>query len=205
MRNPLGRTLLAILNDVARIVIDYNHVVRSGCTCGVNLMDVSHYLQLLYDYHYWANNRILIAAAGLTAEQLHNQQGHSWGSIHGILLHMLNAEWIWLRRWHGQSPSAFPSPTDFPTLDAIRDRWAALEPEMRSFVAAQTPHSLQGEVRYTTTLGATYRLSLWQMMVHVPNHGTHHRGELAAMFTALDAAHPEEDWVHYFLEQSGQR
>jgi uncharacterized damage-inducible protein DinB len=118
---------------------------------------------------------------------------------------MLNAEWIWLRRWHSESPTAFPSPADFPTLAAIRERWANLEPEMRAFVAAQTPHSLQGEVTYTTTIGATYRLILWQMMVHVPNHGTHHRGELAAMFTAMDAPHPEEDWAHYFLEQSGQR
>jgi len=168
-------------------------------------MDVSEYLPLLYDYHYWANNRILAAAAGLTAEQLHYQQGHSWGSVYGILLHMLNAEWIWLRRWHGESPTAFPGPADFPTLAVIRERWADVESEMRTFVAAQTPQSLQAEVSYTTTIGATYRLRLWQMMAHVPNHGTHHRGELAAMFTAMHTPHPEEDWVHYFLEQSGQR
>jgi uncharacterized damage-inducible protein DinB len=41
-------------------------------------------------------------------------------------------------------------------------------------------------------------------MGHLANHGTHHRGELAAMFALLEAAHPEEDWYLYFLGKSGQ-
>jgi len=168
-------------------------------------MDLPEYLQQLYDYHYWANHRILTAAEGLTEEQLHRQQGHSWGNIHGVLLHMMNAEWIWLQRWKGESPKAFFGPEDFPTLAALRERWDELEAEMRAFVADQTPQSLEREVTYTTTLGKTYCLLLWQMMVHVPNHGTHHRGELAAMFASMDALHPEEEVIHYALEKSGQR
>jgi uncharacterized damage-inducible protein DinB len=93
----------------------------------------------------------------------------------------------------------------FPGLADLTARWAGHEQEMRAFIAAQTPQSMLREVVYTTTLGQTYRLPLWQMMVHVANHGTHHRGELAAMFALLDMAHSEEDWLHYFLHQSGQR
>ena len=168
-------------------------------------MDLPHYLEQLYDYHYWANGRILAAAEGLDEEQLHRQQGHSWGSVHGVLLHMMNAEWIWLRRWQGESPMAFPDVGDFPTLAALRERWAELEAEMRTFVAEQTAESLQREVSYTSTLGENYSLILWQMMAVVPNHATHHRGELAAMFAGMNVPHLEAEWAHYFLEMSGQR
>ena len=118
---------------------------------------------------------------------------------------MMNAEWIWLRRWQGQSPGAFHEAADFPTLGALRQYWAGLEEEMRAFVAAQTEKSLEREIAYTNTLGQKYHLPLWQMMVHVPNHNTHHRGELAVMFAAINAPHPEDEWNHYFLIKSGQR
>jgi uncharacterized damage-inducible protein DinB len=39
---------------------------------------------------------------------------------------------------------------------------------------------------------------LWQLLGHVANHGTHHRGELAAMFAMMEAPHPEEDWYFFF-------
>ena len=49
------------------------------------------------------------------------------------------------------------------------------------------------------------QLPPWQMMAHVPNHNTHQRGELAAMFAFLDAPHPEDEAVQYFLDLSGQK
>ena len=58
---------------------------------------------------------------------------------------------------------------------------------------------------YTNAKGETFTLPLWQMMAHVPNHNTHHRGELAAMFALMNASHPEEEVVQYFLIRSGQK
>lgn len=167
-------------------------------------MNLLEYLQKLYDYHYWANKHVLAAAEKLTDEQLHRPQGHSWGSVHGTLLHMTDAEWIWLQRWHGNSPKTFPDRADFESLTAIRQRWDDLEAEMRAFIAGQTEQSLQEEIAYANTAGNSYRLILWQMMAHLANHGTHHRGELAAMFTAINIPHAEDDWLYYFLMNSGQ-
>jgi uncharacterized damage-inducible protein DinB len=168
-------------------------------------MDLTAYLPQLYDYHYWANHLVMAAARALPEEQAQRDLGHSWGSLHGILLHMMNSEWIWLRRWQGESPRAFMSPADFATLAAVQAYWVKLEVEVRLFISSQTAAALANYVTYTNTLNQTYTLPLWQMLVHVPNHATHHRGELAAMFAALAAPHPETDWLHYFLYQSGQR
>jgi len=168
-------------------------------------MDLTEYFQQLYDYHYWANRRILTAAEYLTAEQLHRQQDESWGSVHGTLLHMMNAEWIWLRRWKGESPQVFPGPDAYPTQAALRERWDNLASEMLAFVAAQTQPSLQRVLTYTTTAGQAHSLILWQAMAHVLNHGTHHRAELAAMFASMDIPHPEDDLNRYFLEKTGEK
>ena len=167
-------------------------------------MDLPEYLRQLYDYHYWANHRMLTTAEQLTAEQLHQQQGQSWGSVHGTLLHMMNAEWIWLWRWNGESPHAFLSPDDYPNQAVLRARWDNLESEMLAFVAAQTQASLERVLTYTTTAGQARSLILWQAMAHVPNHGTHHRAELAAMLAFMNVPHPENDLNRYFLEKTGR-
>lgn len=167
-------------------------------------MGLSDYFTTLYDYNRWANARMLEAAARLTFEQLLHEHGHSWGSVHGLLVHMMSAEWIWLRRWQGESPKAVLNPSDFPTIEILRAYWDGLEAQLHDFVAAQTGESLESIVTYTNTKGRTFSLPLWQLMGHLANHGTHHRGELAAMFALLEAAHPEEDWYLYFLSKSGQ-
>jgi uncharacterized damage-inducible protein DinB len=166
---------------------------------------MTEYFIQLYDYHYWANQRVLNAVSRLSEEQLRQSQGHSWGCVYETLLHMLNAEWIWLERWKGNSPAGFMSEEELPTLKALVLRWKDLEAEMRAFVADQTEGSLLREVAYTNTRGEPYRLALWQMLAHVPNHGTHHRGEIASMLALTHIEHPEEDWLYYFLATSGQR
>jgi uncharacterized damage-inducible protein DinB len=167
-------------------------------------MITPEYLILLYDYNSWAKNRVLSATATLTEEQLFASHGHGWDSIHNTLVHMMNAEWIWLERWKGTSPRSVLPFEYFPDLAAIRMRWLEVETDLRIFVSQQTPESLLREVNYTSTRNLTFHVPLWQLMVHVINHGTHHRGELAAMLAVLEIPHKEDDLYFYFLIQSGQ-
>jgi uncharacterized damage-inducible protein DinB len=168
-------------------------------------MDVKEYLANVYDYNYWANRRYLAVADGLTDEQLHGPQRHSWGNVHSVFVHMMSSETVWLRRWHGQSPKAHLDPKAFPTLRLLRDQWTTVENEIRTFIESQTRDSLALSISYSNFSGATFSVPLWQMLMHVPNHETHHRGELAAMFALMDVAHPEEEVIQYFLDRSGQK
>lgn len=162
------------------------------------------YLEQLYDYNYWANKRYLVVAETLSEEQLFRKQGHSWDSVHGVFVHMMSSERMWRQRWRGEK-GEFVNAKDFPTAASIRAYWVDVEKNMRAFIAEQTEDSLLRDVTFTNPKGEMFTLPLWQMMVHVPNHNTHHRGELAAMFTLMDIPHPEEEVVQYFLVKSGQR
>ena len=168
-------------------------------------MNIKGYITAAYDYTYWANGRYFAVAEGLTAEQLHQMQGHSWGDVHGTLIHMMSSEWVWFERWHGTMPKGHLDNADFPTLASLKKRWIELEAEMRAFIDRQTEESLQSEITYTNFRGETFHVPLWQMLVHIVNHETHHRGELAAMYAQMGVVHPEEEMIQYFLNLSGQK
>ncbi|HEY5983639.1 MAG TPA: DinB family protein [Anaerolineales bacterium] len=168
-------------------------------------MQLRDYIRNMYDYTYWANHRYFAVAETLTEEQLHRKQGQSWDSVHAVLVHMMSSETVWLGRWNGEAPSGHLDPAEYPTLGVLKARWEEVEREMRAFIDGQTETSLQSEITYRNFAGQTYHVPLWQMLMHVPNHETHHRGELAAMFAMLQVAHPEEEAIQYFLDLSGQK
>ena len=167
-------------------------------------MELKAYLEHLYDYNYWANKRYLAVAETLTEEQLFRKQGHSWDSVQAVLVHMMSSERMWPQRWRGEK-GTFLDPKDFSTAESIREYWVEVEQNMRVFIAEQTEGSLLRAITYTNPKGETFTLPLWQMIVQPPNHNTHHRGELAAMFALMNIPHPEEEIVQYFLIKSGQR
>jgi uncharacterized damage-inducible protein DinB len=167
-------------------------------------MELKLYLEHLYEYNHWANKRYLAVAETLTEEQLFHKHGHSWESVHAVMVHMMSSERMWPQRWRGEK-GEFLDAKDFPTVASIREYWVDVEKNMRAFIADQSEESLMSNVSYTNPKGETFTLPLWQMIVQPPNHNTHHRGELAAMFALMDVPHPEEEMVQYYLDKSGQK
>lgn len=161
---------------------------------------IREYLMWLFDYNYWANERILRAAAKVNHAQFVAPTTHSHGSLRGTLVHTLMAEWMWLSRWQGVSPTERLREEDYPTIDALVVRWNEEEQKMRAFLAMLREGDLLRRVRYTNTHGAPFERPLWEMMVHIVNHGTQHRSEAAAILTEL--GHSPGDWdLIYFADE----
>lgn len=167
-------------------------------------MLLPEYFVKIFDYNLWANRRVLNAAERLTEGQFSRKLGESWGSVYHTLVHIMNAEWIWLERWHGNSPREWLPFEDFPTVAAIREHWVGITSEQLTFVKKQTSESLEQVLSYKNSRGITCQAPLWLLLGHLVNHGTHHRGELTAMFASLDVPHKENDFYYYFLIQDGQ-
>lgn len=137
----------------------------------------------LYRYNAWANERILNAACNLTTEQFLDPAPLSYGGLRATLVHMLFAEWLWRRRWEGQSPTEWMAPEDFPTFDSLRTRWEREQACLLDFADQVSEEKLDQTVNYKTTTGNPRENVLWHMMLHVVNHGTQHRSEAAIMLT----------------------
>jgi uncharacterized damage-inducible protein DinB len=161
-------------------------------------------IHALYRYHDWVNHRLLDTAERLPVELTHERFGASFDSIHNTLAHILAAQIAWLSRWKGITPDRLLSGSDFPSIQTIRERWRSAEKEIWDFIEGLTSEKLAEPIRYANFSGQVFQLPLWQMMLHVVNHATHHRSELADMLTRAGHAPPATDLHVFFLEQSGQ-
>jgi uncharacterized damage-inducible protein DinB len=160
----------------------------------MNKDDIQH----LYRYNRWANATVLKSVAPLSAEELSRKLGGSFPSVRETLVHIMGAEWVWLRRWKGTSPKALLSSADFPDLDSIRAKWPEIESEQMDFVGQITDALLKEPLKYVNLKGQPYEYLLGRTMQHLVNHGTYHRGQVTNFLRQLEAQPVATDLLVYF-------
>jgi len=156
----------------------------------------------LIDYHYWARDRMLEAVAGLAPDQLTQPLAGSFGSVRETLVHSYSAEWVWYSRWNGVSPEAPLSADGFPDLVSLVDAWRELEQQVRTFVGRLDDGQVDRKIDYRMMNGTAARSSFQQMLQHVVNHGTYHRGQVTTLLRQLGVSSPRStDMSTYFRER----
>ncbi len=162
-------------------------------------------IQLLYEYDRWANNRVLQSVSALSSEQFTRDLGGSFRSVRDTVVHIIGGEWGWLKYWKEPSPNsaflaalrtrreALFSRGAFPNVNAVRLKWAEVEKEQVEFVNRVTNESLEAMVPFRDT-----QVKLAQLMQHLANHSTYHRGQVALMMRQLNAEPLATDF-HVFL------
>jgi uncharacterized damage-inducible protein DinB len=150
-------------------------------------------LLALWDYDSWANEQIFAVVAALRPEELHQPLASGHDTLIGTLWHLVGAAHTWrVRAETGHDPleETEPELTDLATLT----RWVRAEAAaMRAFLEGLPAPLLAEPMRYTTG-GVVRERPRWLVLVHLVNHGTHHRGELAAALTALGHSPGELDF-----------
>jgi len=155
----------------------------------------------LVEYSRWARNRILDAVATIPGEQFTRSLGNSFGSIRDTIVHMLWAEMIWLSRWRGEATAAKSSAESFPDVASIRKAWGEHDAGLDEYLKGVDEKRLQASISYKGLNGMPYETPLWQMLQHVVNHGTYHRGQVTTMLRQLGAAPPKgTDLILYYRE-----
>jgi uncharacterized damage-inducible protein DinB len=155
-------------------------------------------LQILFEYNDWANSRILDAAKQLSQEEFIERRSLVWGSLRGTLVHGLGAEIVWRQRCQfGATPTSLPPETDFPTFADLRARWREEAQAMHAYVAGLSEEQVNSTIRYRNTKGVELESILWQILVHVVNHGTQHRAETAHVLTELGHSPGDIDLILY--------
>jgi uncharacterized damage-inducible protein DinB len=171
---------------------------RSG---NLNLMSYDD-LNLLVDYNYWARDRLLEAVTPLSAEQFTRDMGNSFGSVRNTIAHICDAEWIWLSRWRCEQPTGFRNPDRVPDVAAARQEWGELECGIREVLERLGPAGVQRTIEYKDFRGAARSDVFWQMLQHVVNHGSYHRGQVTTLLRQLGAAPPKYmDLIVFYREQ----
>ncbi|MGH9774134.1 MAG: DinB family protein [Candidatus Acidiferrales bacterium] len=155
----------------------------------------------LYDYNAWANQRALEACAPLSGDQFMKDLGSSFRSVRDTLAHIYGAEWLWLERWQGRMPMALPVPADFPDFPSVAARIEETDEKLMEFAAAQSAADLARAFEVRTTAGGIYRQPLWQMMQHLTNHSTYHRGQVTTLLRQLGGKPVQTDLILFYRQR----
>ncbi|HEY8599362.1 MAG TPA: DinB family protein [Thermomicrobiales bacterium] len=143
-------------------------------------------IQDLFDYNAWANERLVTAAAALTAAEFAAPTRFPRASLRGCFLHILNAARFHLGQWQGGQPRAALTEGDCPDVASLATQMARDEAMLRAFLKTLTDADL--DQLCTISFGDDYdsvTAPLWKLMVHIVNHGTQHRSDAAQMLTEL--------------------
>lgn len=159
----------------------------------------------LYDYHRWANRKLYDFAAGLGEATCAREVGpqFSYPRVTRMFAHLYGADWVWLSRWKGTSPTAVPG-DELTTLAVVRAKWDALEAEQQAFVDGLGDADLARTVHFKNTEGKALHAPLGQLLQHVANHATHHRSEIATMVTMLSGSPPDTGLNSWIIARTGQ-
>ena len=145
-------------------------------------------LRSLLEYHYWARDRMLAALDALAPELYARDLGSSFRSIRDTAVHIYAAEWAWYARWQGESPTALLQADTFADVASLRRTWVEHEAKMRAFLEESGDRGLDRVIEYKLLSGDPGASPFWQMLQHVVNHASYHRGQITTMLRQVGAS-----------------
>jgi len=156
-------------------------------------------LQVHLAYKEWQTKRLLAAAAELPVDFYEQTRGSSHGGIKGTLQHIYGADFVWLQRLHGisftRADIVIPE-----SLAELSEAWLKLMNEWTRWVAANPHRDWNEKITYTQFSGQQFSTPLWQVVLHVVNHGTLHAGQMVAMLRQAGIAPPQTDLIFFYRE-----
>jgi uncharacterized damage-inducible protein DinB len=133
----------------------------------------------LLEYNIWANRLVEKQIKLLAPEQFVEQFRGSFGSIKATVVHLLESDWLWLNRFKGIPLAEVPA-WEIETASDVFKVWRAIQDEMLivgpTLVGVQTK-----KIRFRTRKGVDYTLPAEELVIHIANHGSYHRGQLTDM------------------------
>lgn len=162
-------------------------------------MGAADILRQHIDYAAWASRRMIEAAAQLSEEELTRDFGTADRSVLGTLSHVFAADRIWLARIKGEPIALSPTGASFP-LQTIRRDWPTVLDRMRDWASTLTDEAAQAPLSYSDMRGNPYQQPVWQVVLHVVNHGSHHRGQAAGFLRTMGHPPPSLDLIRFYRE-----
>ena len=158
-------------------------------------------LQDMLAYSAWASRRMVDAAAQLPPEQLTRDFGTADKSVLGTLVHVFAADRIWFWRIEGNAPDKFIGDEDYQ-LGVLQNDWPLVQDNWGRWAAGLTDEAAAADLHYRDIRGNQWHQPIWQVVLHVVNHGTHHRGQAAGFLRSMGIAPPAIDMTVYYRSRA---
>jgi uncharacterized damage-inducible protein DinB len=151
-------------------------------------------------YTAWATNRLLKAVNGISHDQLLHDFKTGDRTIIGTLAHIFAADRVWYDRLIGHQRAAFIEDRD-RDLKVLGDEWPKLHTAWREWLASYARDLNNDPISYTNLKGDPFTSTATEIILHVVNHGTHHRGQVSGFLRALGHTPPPLDLIAFYRSQ----
>lgn len=149
----------------------------------------------LVAYTEWATARLADALQKLPDAARRRRDDSAFGSLHGTFAHLIAAEWVWVERWNGRSPAAPPEWAGLATFDELLAERDAMQRERAAVLDRITDATLASRIAYRTFAGVETANTIGEMVRHIVNHGTYHRGQVSMRIRQLGDKPPSTDYI----------
>jgi uncharacterized damage-inducible protein DinB len=152
-----------------------------------------------YEYHFSENRKIWDSyVTSLSYEKFIQDLGYSHGSVREQILHLMGVDEVWFNELQGIESSELQTSTNVDDRDIIRSHWDSIEKRMRNFLAELQDNDLFD--RPIIEPEEDKELMVWQVLLHVVNHGTDHRAQILRGLNDLGIKTTSQDFIFYLYE-----
>jgi uncharacterized damage-inducible protein DinB len=164
-------------------------------------------LQLDLEYSAWATQRLLTACAALSFADLARDQPGSHRNILATLNHYFISEEFWTACLVANSlpPLADIGAAETYTpeeehLADLQTKWTQLWRMQTDWLEPLLEEDFEATLSTSVSSSRQVRFARWQIIRHMVNHGTLHRGQTVSMIRAIGHRPPNVDIIGYYLE-----
>ena len=143
---------------------------------------------------------MLEAVEKLTPDECTKDMGSSFRSIRDTLVHIMSSEWAWHQRWVGNSPKAMLTTDPYPDVASLKTAWREQEQKTRGYLEELGEKHIDRVFEFTTLAGVHTASPFWQMLQHLVNHGSYHRGQVTVLLRQLGEKPPATDLIRFYRE-----
>lgn len=144
----------------------------------------------LYAYHAWANDRVLKLGEGLSDAKLDQTRPMGFGSLRATLFHILAAERLWMDRWKGREWAPLETDPGGISLGDLRGALLEAAEERQALLVEEQASDFSRVVVYRNTASKEFAHPVGELLLHVANHGTHHRAQALNFLKQFDRTVP---------------
>lgn len=148
-------------------------------------------------FHRWAQRKMFEVIRTLTTEQMQQNLKTSHKSMYETLGHMYKAEVVWSARVKGDIEHSQLSAITVPeTYDALEHSWNSVIDALVQWARAEQDWST--DLRYANSTGQEFLTPKWQVVLHLVNHASYHRGQVMGMVRQLGGIAQGTDLIIYY-------
>ena len=152
-------------------------------------------------YMLWADRQMLKSVRPVDAEHLSRDAGVSFHSLLGTMTHMLGAQKLWLSRFLGRPDGFLLGPGDLPDLLTWITTWEETASGVEAFLAGLTDEQLAAPHAWTSLAGVPATRPLGQLVLHLVNHTTYHRGQVVSLLRQMGYPAASTDLIRFYDER----